>query len=142
MVTIAPPNPKALLLGRGASRLGDIFDGRDNGIGELVNTTFQNVGTYLSSNKYTADLFHEVITAQNLNDMNASIASQDVSNKVKIANLIVDYAQAVLLGGMSTGSWVTKQANQAVQDVISTVLVNTFDPPPDVAAFLSGGLMA
>ncbi|EMN66503.1 toxin HINT domain protein [Leptospira interrogans serovar Grippotyphosa str. UI 08434] len=142
MVTIAPPNPKALLLGRGASRLGDIFDGRDNGIGELVNTTFQNVGTYLSSNKYTADLFHEVITAQNLNDMNASIASQDVSNKVKIANLIVDYAQAVLLGGMSTGSWVTKQANQAVQDVISTVLVNTFDLPPDVAAFLSGGLMA
>ncbi|NUL43242.1 TIGR04388 family protein, partial [Leptospira interrogans serovar Copenhageni] len=105
-------------------------------------TTFQNVGTYLSSNKYTADLFHEVITAQNLNDMNASIASQDVSNKVKIANLIVDYAQAVLLGGMSTGSWVTKQANQAVQDVISTVLVNTFDLPPDVAAFLSGGLMA
>ncbi|MCH1885234.1 TIGR04388 family protein, partial [Leptospira interrogans] len=142
VVTIAPPNPKALLLGRGASRLGDIFDGRDNGIGELVNTTFQNVGTYLSSNKYTADLFHEVITAQNLNDMNASIASQDVSNKVKIANLIVDYAQAVLLGGMSTGSWVTKQANQAVQDVISTVLVNTFDLPPDVAAFLSGGLMA
>ncbi|WP_002157926.1 TIGR04388 family protein, partial [Leptospira interrogans] len=113
-----------------------------NGIGELVNTTFQNVGTYLSSNKYTADLFHEVITAQNLNDMNASIASQDVSNKVKIANLIVDYAQAVLLGGMSTGSWVTKQANQAVQDVISTVLVNTFDLPPDVAAFISGGLMA
>ncbi|EYU63451.1 TIGR04388 family protein, partial [Leptospira interrogans] len=142
VVTIAPPNPKALLLGRGASRLGDIFDGRDNGIGELVNTTFQNVGTYLSSNKYTADLFHEVITAQNLNDMNASIASQDVSNKVKIANLIVDYAQAVLLGGMSTGSWVTKQANQAVQDVISTVLVNTFDLPPDVAAFISGGLMA
>ncbi|EMN27480.1 toxin HINT domain protein [Leptospira kirschneri serovar Sokoine str. RM1] len=142
VITIAPPNPKALLLGRGASRLGDIFDGRDNGIGDLVNTTFQNVGTYLSSNKHTADLFHEVITAQNLNDMNASIASQDVSNKVKIANLIVDYAQAVLLGGMSTGSWVTKQANQAVQDVISTALVNTFDLPPDVAAFISGGLMA
>ncbi|EKP85244.1 hypothetical protein LEP1GSC020_0523, partial [Leptospira interrogans serovar Grippotyphosa str. 2006006986] len=39
VVTITPPNPKALLLGRGASRLGDIFDGRDNGIGELVNTT-------------------------------------------------------------------------------------------------------
>ncbi|KON76736.1 TIGR04388 family protein, partial [Leptospira kirschneri] len=142
VITIAPPNPKALLLGRGASRLGDIFDGRDNGIGDLVNTTFQNVGTYLSSNKHTADLFHEVITAQNLNDMNASIASQDVSNKVKIANLIVDYAQAVLLSGMSTGSWVTKQANQAVQDVISTALVNTFDLPPDVAAFISGGLMA
>ncbi|UOG30192.1 TIGR04388 family protein [Leptospira noguchii] len=142
VVTIAPPNPKALLLGRGASRLGDIFDGNDNGIGDLVNTTFQNVGTYLSSNKHTADLFHEVTTAQNLNDMNAGIAAQDVSNKVKIANLIVDYAQAVLLGGMSTGSWVTKQANQAVQDVISTALVNTFDLPPDVAAFISGGLMA
>ncbi|EMO42875.1 hypothetical protein LEP1GSC186_0090 [Leptospira noguchii serovar Autumnalis str. ZUN142] len=142
VVTIAPPNPKALLLGRGASRLGDIFDGNDNGIGDLVNTTFQNVGTYLSSNKHTADLFHEVTTAQNLNDMNAGIAAQDVSNKVKIANLIVDYVQAVLMGGMSTGSWVTKQANQAVQDVVATALVNTFDLPPDVAAFISGGLMA
>ncbi|WP_420323968.1 TIGR04388 family protein [Leptospira noguchii] len=142
VVTIAPPNPKALLLGRGASRLGDIFDGSDNGIGDLVNTTFQNVGTYLSSNKHTADLFHEVTTAQNLNDMNAGIAAQDVSNKVKIANLIVDYVQAVLMGGMSTGSWVTKQANQAVQDVVATALVNTFDLPPDVAAFISGGLMA
>ncbi|EMO53215.1 hypothetical protein LEP1GSC172_1045 [Leptospira noguchii] len=142
VVTIAPPNPKALLLGRGASRLGDIFDGSDNGIGDLVNTTFQNVGTYLSSNKHTADLFHEVTTAQNLNDMNAGIAAQDVNNKVKIANLIVDYVQTVLMGGMSTGSWVTKQANQMVQDVVATALVNTFDLSPDVAAFLSGGLMA
>ncbi|KXZ27500.1 TIGR04388 family protein, partial [Leptospira sp. ZV016] len=141
VITIAPPNPKALLLGRGASRLGDIFDGRDNGIGDLVNTTFQNVNTYLSSNKHTADLFHEVTTAQNLNDMNASIASQDVSNKVKIANLIVDYAQAVLYGGMSTSSWVTKQAQQAVQDVMATALVNTFDFSPEVASFLSGALM-
>ncbi|EMK26282.1 pretoxin HINT domain protein, partial [Leptospira kirschneri serovar Bulgarica str. Nikolaevo] len=142
VVTIAPPNPKALLLGRGASRLGDIFDGKDNGIGDLVNTTFQNVGNYLSSNKHTAGLFNEVNNAQMESDHNASIAANDVSNKVKIANLIVDYAQAVLLGGMSTGSWVTKQANQAVQDVISTALVNTFDLPPDVAAFISGGLMA
>ncbi|EKP04478.1 intein C-terminal splicing domain protein [Leptospira kirschneri str. 2008720114] len=141
VITIAPPNPKALLLGRGASRLGDIFDGRDNGIGDLVNTTFQNVNTYLSSNKHTADLFHEVTTAQNLNDMNASIASQDVSNKVKIANLIVDYAQAVLYGGMSTSSWVTKQAQQAVQDVMATALVNTFDFSPEVASFLSSALM-
>ncbi|EJP02168.1 protease, HINT family [Leptospira interrogans serovar Bulgarica str. Mallika] len=141
VVTITPPNPKALLLGRGASRLGDIFDGRDNGIGELVNTTFQNVGTYLSSNKYTDGLFYDVKNAQMESDHNASIASQDVSNKVKIANLIVDYAQAVLYGGMSTSSWVTKQAHQAVQDVMATALVNTFDFSPEVASFLSGALM-
>ncbi|MFQ3849968.1 TIGR04388 family protein, partial [Leptospira interrogans] len=141
VVTITPPNPKALLLGRGASRLGDIFDGRDNGIGELVNTTFQNVGTYLSSNKYTDGLFYDVKNAQMESDHNASIASQDVSNKVKIANLIVDYAQAVLYGGMSTSSWVTKQAHQAVQDVMATALVNTFDFSPEVASFLSSALM-
>ncbi|EYU61765.1 intein C-terminal splicing protein [Leptospira interrogans serovar Manilae] len=141
VVTIAPPNPKALLLGRGASRLGDIFDGRDNGIGELVNTTFQNVGTYLSSNRYTDGLFYDVKNAQMESDHNASIAANDVSNKVKIANLIVDYAEAVLYGGMSTSSWVTKQAHQAVQDVMATALVNTFDFSPEVASFLSGALI-
>ncbi|MFA4796614.1 TIGR04388 family protein, partial [Leptospira kirschneri] len=141
VVTIAPPNPKALLLGRGASRLGDIFDGKDNGIGDLVNTTFQNVGNYLSSNKHTAGLFNEVNNAQMESDHNASIAANDVSNKVKIANLIVDYAQAVLYGGMSTSSWVTKQAQQAVQDVMATALVNTFDFSPEVASFLSGALI-
>ncbi|WP_061245689.1 TIGR04388 family protein, partial [Leptospira noguchii] len=141
VVTIAPPNPKALLLGRGASRLGDIFDGNDNGIGDLVNTTFQNVGTFLSSNKYTDGLFYDVKNAQMESDHNASIAANDVSNKVKIANLIVDYAEAVLYGGMSTSSWVTKQAHQAVQDVMATALVNTFDFSPEVASFLSGALI-
>ncbi|EMI72679.1 intein C-terminal splicing domain protein [Leptospira noguchii str. Bonito] len=141
VVTIAPPNPKALLLGRGASRLGDIFDGNDNGIGDLVNTTFQNVGTFLSSNKYTDGLFYDVKNAQMESDHNASIAANDVSNKVKIANLIVDYAEAVLYGGMSTRSWVTKQAHQAVQDVMATALVNTFDFSPEVASFLSGALI-
>ncbi|WP_025176591.1 TIGR04388 family protein, partial [Leptospira interrogans] len=99
------------------------------------------VGTYLSSNKYTDGLFYDVKNAQMESDHNASIASQDVSNKVKIANLIVDYAQAVLYGGMSTSSWVTKQAHQAVQDVMATALVNTFDFSPEVASFLSGALM-
>ncbi|MCH1913223.1 TIGR04388 family protein [Leptospira noguchii] len=141
VVTIAPPNPKALLLGRGASRLGDIFDGNDNGIGDLVNTTFQNVGTFLSSSKYTDGLFYDVKNAQMESDHNASIAANDVSNKVKIANLIVDYAEAVLYGGMSTSSWVTKQAHQAVQDVMATALVNTFDFSPEVASFLSGALI-
>ncbi|WP_002156534.1 TIGR04388 family protein, partial [Leptospira interrogans] len=112
-----------------------------NGIGELVNTTFQNVGTYLSSNRYTDGLFYDVKNAQMESDHNASIAANDVSNKVKIANLIVDYAEAVLYGGMSTSSWVTKQAHQAVQDVMATALVNTFDFSPEVASFLSGALI-
>ncbi|TGM61741.1 TIGR04388 family protein, partial [Leptospira adleri] len=142
VVTIAPPNRGLFLLGRGASRLGDVFDGRDNAVGDLVNSTFQNVNAFLSSNKNMAGLFTEVNAAQRLNDHNASIASADANNRVKIANIIVDYVESVLLGGMSTSSWVNKQAQSAIQDVVATVLVKAFDLPPDVAAFLSGGLMA
>ncbi|MGQ2813310.1 TIGR04388 family protein, partial [Leptospira interrogans] len=85
IVTITPPDPKALLLGRGASRLVDIFNSKENGIGDLVNGSFGNLNTYFSSNKYTAGLFNEVKNAQMENDHNASIAANDVNNKVKIA---------------------------------------------------------
>ncbi|WP_025178267.1 TIGR04388 family protein [Leptospira kirschneri] len=141
IVTIAPPNPKALLLGRGASRLGDIFDSKENGIGDLVNASFGNLNSYLSSNKYTAGLFNEVKNAQMENDHNASIAANEVNNKVKIANLIASYAESVLYGGMKTGQWIANQSRQAIQDVVATALSNAFDLPPDAAAFLSGGLI-
>ncbi|EMN03628.1 intein N-terminal splicing domain protein, partial [Leptospira kirschneri serovar Bim str. 1051] len=141
IVTIAPPNPKALLLGRGASRLGDIFDAKENGIGDLVNVSFGNLNSYLSSNKYTAGLFNEVKNAQMENDHNASIAANEVNNKVKIANLIASYAESVLYGGMKTGQWIANQSRQAIQDVVATALSNAFDLPPDAAAFLSGGLI-
>ncbi|EMO51671.1 intein C-terminal splicing domain protein [Leptospira noguchii] len=141
IVTITPPDPKALLLGRGASRLGDIFNAKENGIGDLVNASFGNLNTYLSSNRYTAGLFNEVKNAQMENDHNASIAANDVNNKVKIANLIASYAESVLYGGMKTGQWISNQARQGVQDVIATTLSNAFDFPPDVAALLSGGLI-
>ncbi|MGE9040091.1 TIGR04388 family protein, partial [Leptospira interrogans] len=142
IVTIAPPDPKALLLGRGASRLGDIFNSKENGIGDLVNGSFGNLNTYFSSNKYTAGLFNEVKNAQMENDHNASIAANDVNNKVKIANLIANYAESVLYGGMKTGQWVANQSRQAIQDVVATALSNAFDLPPDAAALLSGGLVA
>ncbi|MBM9498960.1 TIGR04388 family protein [Leptospira sp. 201903071] len=142
VVTIAPPNGGMFLLGRGASRLGDIFDGNDNQVGDLVNSTFQNVNAFLSSNKHMSGLFTEVNAAQRLNDENSSIASADANNRVKIANIVVDYVEAVLLGGMSTSAWVNKQAQSAIQDVVATVIAKAFDLPPDVAAFLSGGLMA
>ncbi|PJZ59517.1 TIGR04388 family protein, partial [Leptospira adleri] len=142
VVTIDAPPKDMILLGRGASRLGDIFDDRSKGFNDLVDSTFQNVNAYLSSNKHTAGLFSQVNMLQNVNDRNSNLASQDVGNKVKIANLIVDYVESVLTGGMSTSAWVTKQANQAVQDAVATVIARTFDLPPDVAAFLSGGLMA
>ncbi|WP_155717810.1 TIGR04388 family protein, partial [Leptospira noguchii] len=141
IVTITPPDPKALLLGRGASRLGDIFNSKENGIGDLVNASFGNLNTYLSSNRYTAGLFNDVKNAQMENDHNASIASNDVNNKVKIANLIASYAESVLYGGMSTGQWISNQARQGVQDVVATALSNAFDFAPDVAALLSGGLI-
>ncbi|EMN27530.1 hypothetical protein LEP1GSC065_1006, partial [Leptospira kirschneri serovar Sokoine str. RM1] len=141
IVTIAPPNPKALLLGRGASRLGDIFDAKENGIGDLVNVSFGNLNSYLSSNKYTAGLFNEVKNAQMENDHNASIAANEVNNKVKIANLIASYAESVLYGGMKTGQWIANQSRQAIQDVVATALSNAFDLPPDAAALLSGGLI-
>ncbi|WP_232613815.1 TIGR04388 family protein [Leptospira kirschneri] len=141
IVTIAPPNPKALLLGRGASRLGDIFDSKENGIGDLVNASFGNLNSYLSSNKYTAGLFNEVKNAQMENDHNASIAANEVNNKVKIANLIASYAESVLYGGMKTGQWIANQSRQAIQDVVATALSNAFDLPPDAAALLSGGLI-
>ncbi|MBM9502378.1 TIGR04388 family protein [Leptospira sp. 201903071] len=140
LVTIAAPSKDSFLLGRGASRLGDIFNEREKGFSDLVNATFQNVNGYLSSNKHTALLFTEMNRVQQMSDRNSSLASQDVGNKVKIANLIADYAEAVLLGGMSTSAWVSKQANQAVQDVVATVIARTFDLPPDVASFLAGGL--
>ncbi|TGL83237.1 TIGR04388 family protein [Leptospira yasudae] len=142
VVTISAPSKNSLLLGRGHSRLGDIFNEREKGFGDLVNATFENVNNYLSSDKNTAYLFTEVNQAQERNDRNANIASQDVGNKVKIANLIVDYAKSVLLGGMSTSSWVSQQANQMIQDTYATVIAKAFDLPPDVASFLSGGLMA
>ncbi|WP_082287713.1 TIGR04388 family protein, partial [Leptospira noguchii] len=141
IVTITSPDPKALLLGRGASRLGDIFNAKENGIGDLVNASFGNLNTYLSSNRYTAGLFNEVKNAQMENDHNASIASNDVNNKVKIANWIASYAESVLYGGMNTGQWISNQARQGVQDVVATALSNVFDFPPDVAALLSGGLI-
>ncbi|MCG6192241.1 TIGR04388 family protein [Leptospira sp. FAT2] len=142
VVTISAPSKDSFLLGRGASRLGDMFNEREKGFSDLVNATFQNVNGYLSSNKHTAALFTEVNITQNVHDKNASLASQDVNNKVKIASIVKDYVEAVLLGGMSTGAWVSKQANQAVQDVVATALTKAFDLPPDVASFLSGGLMA
>ncbi|WP_244247574.1 TIGR04388 family protein [Leptospira yasudae] len=141
VVTISAPSKNIFLLGRGASRLGDVFNDKNVGFNDLVETTFQNVNAYLSSNKHTALLFNDVNNAQMRNDRNASLASQDVGNKVKIANLIVDYAESVLLGGMSTKAWVTKQSHQAVQDVMATALVHTFDLSPEVASFLAGGLV-
>ncbi|TGL79176.1 TIGR04388 family protein [Leptospira yasudae] len=142
VVTIGTPNRNQLLLGRGASRLGNLFDGRESQISDLINATFENTNAFLSSNKHTAALFAEVNAAQMRNDRNATIASADANNKVKIANMVVDYVESVLMGGMSTQAWVGQQARAATQDLIATGLVKAFDLPPDVAAFLSGGLMA
>lgn len=142
VVTIGPPSKNLFLLGRSASRLGDLFSAKDGGVNDLVNSTFQNSNAFLSSGKHTASLFVDVNAAQAFNDRNSSIASAEANNKVRVANIIVDYVESVLMGGVSTKSWVAKQAQSAIQDVIATALVRTFDLPPDVAAFLSGGLMA
>ncbi|TGK37651.1 TIGR04388 family protein [Leptospira andrefontaineae] len=134
--------PKRVMMGRGISSLGNVFDQESNGVGDYISSSFRNLNSYLSNSKTSANLFSEVSALSLRNNSLSSMASENAMSQVKVANMVVDYVKTVLLGGATTGQWVTGQVNQAIQDVYATALVKAFDLDPQAASFVAGMYMA
>ncbi|WP_125169465.1 TIGR04388 family protein [Leptospira hartskeerlii] len=136
--------PSAFGLGFGGSSLGNVFDSSKEAgdrISAAIGRSFASMNDFFVNNGYTSAIMADLRAADMHNNMNATMASNSAAQQAQNANFVADFVSMMVFGGATTQEFMAHEAHQFVQNAITTFLVKTFDMSPEVAAFLSGGLL-